>query len=248
MNAAQRLLRVYEALQSLPHSPDLQMSQVWSRVLLVPLGQSASEDEITEGLLDLRAEIELVKWKLAQSECPPTLMQPGLDRLRDTASATYLNQGFSGLRSNLLAPECSYAFNFAVWMLRDETEPDIDESQLSEVQAAMAQLEIRTAEATMSPALRIFLQKHIKALRRAIRRSKVLGPKATEETYKIVRLEMAMESKNLASDIGQAEKSAPGIVTDFCSAVEKVGVISDAVTKVSTAIPHFQAFVQQLLS
>lgn len=248
MNAAQRLLSVYEALQSLPQSPDLQMSQVWSRVLLVPLGQSASEDEITEGLLDLRAEIELVKWKLEQLECPPSLMQPGLDRLRDTASATYLNQGFSGLRSNLLAPECSYAFNFAVWMLRDETEPDLDESQLSEVQAALAQLEIRTAEATISPALRMFLQKHIKALRRAIRRSKVLGPKATEETYKIVRLEMAMESKNLASDISQAEKSAPGIVTDFCSAVEKVGVISDAVTKVATAIPHIQAFVQQLLA
>lgn len=246
MNAAQRLLSVYESLQS--QAPDLPMTQVWSHVLLVPLGQSASEDEITEGLLDLRAEIELVKWKLEQLQCPPILMQPGLDRLRDTASATYLNQAFSGLRGNVLAPECSYAFNFAVWMLRDETEPDLDQSQLSEVQTAMAQLEIRTAEATMSPALRMFLQKHIKALRRAIRRSKVLGPKAAEETYKIVRLEMAMESKNLASDISQAEKSAPGVVTDFCSAVEKVGVISDAVTKVATAIPHIQAFVQQLLS
>ena len=199
-------------------------------------------------MLDLRAEIELVKWKLEQLECPPKLMQPGLDRLRDTASATYLNQGFSSLRSSLLAPECSNAFNFAVWMLRDEIEPDLDESQLSEVQAAMVQLEIRTAEATMSPELRIFLQKQIKAIRRAIRRSKVLGPKATEETYKVVRLEMAMESNNLASDICQAEKSDPGIVTDFCKAVEKVGVISDAVTKVATVIPHIQAFVQQLLS
>jgi hypothetical protein len=205
------------------------------------------EDEITHSLLDLRAEIELVRFQLNGQDVPLELTTPGFERLRDTASATYLNQSWNGLRSNIAAPECRYAFLFANWILRNQPNDSISDEDLQSLSSTLHELEERISQAQISSALLSFMMKQVNSLKKALRSAKIRGAGSVRDSLSAVLGDLHMQSEILSKDIAAAEKDNPGLVTDFVTAIKTTGDVCDAGVKIMGFVSMAQPILQKLL-
>jgi hypothetical protein len=122
MNPAGRLYSVFKKLAT--QAKDRPMVDVWAAVFAIPTGPH-QEDDVTACLVALRAELAMTRQVLSSIGVPDQLTSPGLERLKDVASPGLLRSGWQTHRGNVLAPECKKVFEWAEWVLRDQSEPRI---------------------------------------------------------------------------------------------------------------------------
>jgi len=84
-------------------------------------------------------------------------MRPGFARLHDICSTAYINQGWNGLREQASKPENRLSFEWANWVLRDDSEDAMPAEELAALRSEIDSLEASLQETEMTPYLRGFI-------------------------------------------------------------------------------------------
>lgn len=229
MNPSTRLLALYDSLTG--NNADMPMIQKWTNLFDLDAESSTIEDDTTACLMALRSEIDLVRASLDSLGVPTSLSNPGFERLRETASARYLQQGWNGLRGNIQAPECRHAFAWSAWLLRDEADDEMDSSDKAEISAALDALEEKLAHSELSPYLRSFIDRQVANLRRALRASKVQGVKPLRDAMRGFAGDLTVEDAAFRAEVAKAPASAQDALAELADVADKAGKVCDGVGK-----------------
>jgi hypothetical protein len=230
MNPATRLLTLYDTLTAIGN--DVPMTNIWATVFELDAQSATIEDDATACLMALRSEIDLVSAKLALKGVPLELTNPGFTRLRSTASPTFLNQGWNGLRGNIQAPECRHAFAWSAWVLLDDEDDDILVSDKADILAALEEFESSLAQSDLSPYLRDFALRQVTTIRYALRASKVQGVKPLREAMRKFAGDLKVEDAKFRDAAAATPESGKRTLAAMVEVVDKAAKVCDGVEKV----------------
>lgn len=230
MNSAARLLNLYDALVAIGN--DAPMTSIWAGILELDAQSPSIEDDATACLMALRSEIDLVSAKLSAVGVPLDLTNPGFPRLRSTASPTYLNQSWNGIKGNIQSPECRHAFMWSAWVLRDDEDDDMQVSDKAELLAALDEFEGSLAQSELSPYLRDFVQRQVITIRHALRASKIQGVKPLREAMRKLAGDIKIEDAKFRDAAATAPAEGKRALTAMAEVVDKAAKICDGVEKV----------------
>lgn len=206
MNSAQRALNIYDTLISIRN--DIAMRQVWMEVFQLDANEPDLENQISDLLIALRKQMDAISATLASSyEVPNELLQPGFNRLKETASPAHLNAGWNGLKSNIQAPECRQAFMWASWVLRNEKQKELSDEDLIKLLTELKNFEKTISNTDMSTRLRDFLLEKVTEMINAILLSKVQGSEAVNEACEKIWGSMIIKNADFESEIEGSEKT-----------------------------------------
>ena len=230
MNSAARLLNLYDALVAIGN--DAPMTSIWAGILELDAQSPSIEDDATACLMALRSEIDLVSAKLSAVGVPLDLTNPGFPRLRSTASPTYLNQSWSGIKGSIQPPECRHAFMWSAWVLRDEEDDDMQVADKAELLAALDEFEGSLAQSELSPYLRDFVQRQVITIRHALRASKIQGVKPLREAMRKLAGDLKVEDAKFRDAAATTPAEGKRALTAMAEVVDKAAKICDGVEKV----------------
>lgn len=235
MNTAGRLSDVLNELVGKGWANDAPMVKVWGDVFGLPLDTPHLEDDVVTCIQGVRMELELLRTKLAAIGAPEDLLQPGLARFRNFASATYLNHPWAGLKEEISRPENRIPFIWAAWVLRDENEEVLPDDELNALRSELASLEKSLQETDMALYLRSFVQRQIDAIRSALLVYRVQGVKPIEKALKQVAGDCAFERTRLEAENATASEPTKGVLARASALIEKTAKVADNVDKIRKA-------------
>lgn len=245
MNSAQRIAAIYTDLSKA--DPNHPMVKIWADIFSAAYPHPDAEDTVASCLVVLRKEINALRTRLNEMDAPNELLDPGFENLHNACSSTYLNQGFSGLRNSVLAPECKYPFLFAKWALRAEEDKDVDPQVIENIRTLLSELKQEAAKANVPTELREFLLRQMAVLEKAVTEYRIVGSKAFDVAYKTVLFEVNTADEETKRAAVQADETAPGLVTKFVEAFKAVGNVSEAAKRIHDVMPALSEWVQALL-
>lgn len=230
MNPAERLLALYEKL--VRQTTDQQMVKTWAVVFdLDPTGP-ALEDEVNACVVALRAQVDFTRTRLDEHGVPSNLTDPGFTRLRSVAAPALFHQSWNGHRGNIQAPECRHAFQWAAWVLRDESEQEVPPDELKGLLNEVLDLEQALRDADMSPYLRSFIQRQIDAIHSALRVYPVSGVRPLREAMTSVVGAITIEDERLVAANNTAPPDAQTVLAKASSFIHKTAGVCDNIDKI----------------
>ena len=235
MNSAGRLLAIFDSLLRRGRGTDVAMVNVWAEVFDIPRNSPHLEDDVVTCLQALRAEMELLRFKLASIDVPEDLMQPGMTRFRNISSTANLNAGWNGLREDISRTENRISFAWANWALRDEDEEDMPSAELAALRAELNSLQESLLETAMTPYLRSFIQRQIDAICVALRVYPVQGTKPLEEALHQVVGTYTVEKSRIETEHENATDQAKSVFARAGAVIEKTAKVADSLDKIRKA-------------
>lgn len=235
MNAAGRILSIYDKLIGKAGPHDQPMVRVWAQVFGLSPDAPHIEDDVVICLQALRSEIDLLRSKLLERGAPDALMHPGLPRLRNATSTVYLNSQWAGIRDETSRPENRVFLLWANWTLRDEDEVDMPADELMALQSELDALEKSLQETDMTPYLRGFIRRQIEAIRMALRVYGVQGVKPIEEALHQVAGAYTIEKARVEAECSQASEPAKSVFARAGTLIEKTAKVADNLDKIRKA-------------
>lgn len=234
MNAAGRLLHVYDRLVNTSRPKDVPMVKVWAEVLQLPTHGSLEDDVIT-CLQALRGEMDFVKARMQALGVDESLLHPGFTRFRNVASPANINAIWGGLREEASKPENRIPFAWANWVLRDESEEDLSDEDMVGLMTELESLEASLRDTEMSPYMRDFIARQLNAVRAALRLYPIRGIKPIEEAARQVVGSCTFEGPVLAKEIERADAPAKRVFSRVGQFIEKAAKVADNVDKIRKA-------------
>ena len=233
MNAGTRLHRIYDRLSALV--TDQAMVHTWAEVFDLDKSLPHIEDEVTNLVMALRAEIKFARERLDAYGVPAKLTSPAFERLAQVASPGQLHSSWSGHRGNIQTPECLKVFEWVEWALREEDEADMLAEEMQQLQLELDALESSLREADMAPYLRDFIQRQVETIRSALRMYGVQGVKPVQDALQKVAGAYKTQEKPLAQAYEAAKPPAKSLFERASGVVDRVAKVSDNLCKIKKA-------------
>lgn len=234
MNTAGRLLDLYDRLMSRGRN-DAPMVKVWAEVFDISADAPHLEDDVVTCLQATRSEIELLRSKLLAMGAPEEIMHPGMTRLRNITSPSYIHAGWSGLWEEASKPENRLTFSWAKWTFREEDEEDMHADELASLRSELDSLEDSLQKTEMAPYLREFIHRQIDAIRSALRIYRIRGVKPIEEALQKVAGAFIIEKARIDAEQAKASEPAKSVFAQAITAIEKTAKIADNLDKIRKA-------------
>ncbi len=235
MNTAGRILSIYDRLIGRGRGNDAPMVKVWAEVFELAPDSQSIEDNVVTCLQAMRSEMDLLRSKMAAIGAPEELMQPGMNRLRNTTSTAHINAGWNGLWDEASKPENRLAFLWANWALRGEDEDDMPADELAALRGELDSLEASLLNTDMTPYLRDFIQRQIDAIRSALRVYRVRGVKPIEEALHKVAGAYAVEKSRVEAEHRKASEPAKTVFARAGAIIEKTAKVADNLDRIRKA-------------
>lgn len=230
MNPAARLHRIYDQLAGQTH--DRHMVQTWADVFDIDQRSPHVEDDVTSCLMALRAEIDLTRQKLGALGVPDELTSPGFERLRNVAAPGLLNSSWNQQRGNIQPPECRKVFEWAAWVLRDETEPDMSSEQMDALRSELTSLEDALQNTEMSQYLKDFIQRQVETIRAALRLYGVQGARPLQDALQKVAGAYTVERGRIEQERAAAPEPAKSVLSRASGFIDRTAKVCDGMSKI----------------
>lgn len=214
MSSTNKVFEIYNALTRVPGN-QFAISQAWGAVFKLDSSVPEFEDDVVILLTALRKEIDNTRSLLITLGVPLELTEPGFQRFKDTASATLLHQAWDSHKKALDTAENKKIFEWAAWVLKDETAIDINEEDLSKLLTELHDLEVNIQKSTISDQLKFFLLENIKKMRHAILLGKVEGVDAIKSVVDTVAGSFVTINEELVKEVSEDTESKRYIKTFF---------------------------------
>jgi hypothetical protein len=209
------------------------MVTIWAQVFAINGPSHQMEDTVTDYLVALREEIDVTQMLLVEKyNVPAELLQPGFQRLRDTASPGRIHSGWMGLKGNIQSPECRHAFLWSAWLLRDELEGDMQEEELGGLYKEMTALEEALNDSDMSDYLRTFVARQIEVIRKALRLYRVQGVRPVNEAIKSVAGAVSLGGPRLKAEMASADCAAQSVLSRASNWIKKTAEVCGDLEKI----------------
>lgn len=245
MNSVERLLVVYNSLCSQP--VDQTMLGIWANVFELNLNEKHLEDDVSNAVGALRAQIEIARTRLLVAGVPEELASFGLDRLKGVASFGYFNTRWDSLRGNLLPPECRQSLLWGAWVLRGESETEMPLEDMQELLAALTELEDALQDTEMSPYLRAFIQRQVEAIRAALRVYNIRGAESLQDAMRKIGGDIQFEEAQLLKENDAATEEVRSILAKTANLIEKTAKVCDNLDKIKKFGEGFYALTCKVL-
>jgi len=230
MNSADRLLKIYDQLIAVRQDNSMNMRQVWTSVFELNESEQDLEDNLVKLLTAVREQVDKTRTSLTTYGVPDDLTHPGFARLKETASATNLNAGWSGMKQSIQTPECRLSFAWSAWVLSKESESELNNEGLLELLNELTDLEAKILETDMSLKLRSFLQQKIKDIKNAILLSKVEGSQSLKDTFDSIVGSIITVDAEILEEINSS-KDSQGVVNSFMQKFKEFAEFGDNIEK-----------------
>jgi hypothetical protein len=235
MNTGGRLLAIYDGLINQPASSDKAMVWLWAQVFDIPEASPHVEDDVIACLQAMRSEIDLLTSKLKLRGVSDNLLHPGLPRLRNVASPTYLHTSWNSLREEHSRAENRTILLWADWALRDEIEEDLNADELSALQADLNSLEVNLRDVEMPTYLHDFVLRQITLIRSALRISRVRGAAPIKEALRQVVGTCVVERDHVEAEVKMVSEEARSIMAQTGELIKKTAEYADRFEKIRKA-------------
>lgn len=232
MNSAGRILAIYDRLVRCDRGTGTPMHKVWADVFGLQLDGPHLEDEVVTCLQALRSEIDLLRSRLAENDIPEDLMHPGVTRLRNITSTTYINNEWRGLADEVSRPENRLSIAWAKWALRDEDEDDMPAEEMAALLSELDSLESSLKQAEMTQYLRAFIQRQLESIRAALRIYRVQGVKPIEEALHQVAGACMLQKSRIESEYAAADEPTRSVIKRTGEVIEKTAKVADNLDKI----------------
>ena len=157
--------------------------EVWTNVFKL---QEEDQFERTAAVMDslfwLNGLVDEVEAAMTRTEHSPDLFVGHLGRVRHGISGASLTAPWLGHKQHLTT-EVLHVLSMCSSMLEDE-ESYLDSSALESLAETAREVEQTMTDASIPPALRTVMAKHVKAMQRALRQYEVHGARAMHEVVK----------------------------------------------------------------
>lgn len=240
MNAGARLHRIYDRLAA--QVTDQAMVQTWAEVFDLDKSVPHLEDEVTNLVMALRAEIKFARERLDAYGVPANLTSPAFERLTHVASPGQLHSGWNGHRGNIQPPECRKVFEWIEWALRDESEADMSSEEMQQLRTELDALESSLSETDMAPYLRDFITRQVDTIRSALRMYGVQGVKPVQDALQKVAGAYKTQERPLAQAYDAADPPAKNLFERTSGVIDRVAKVSDNLCKIKKAGEEAIAF------
>ena len=235
MNTAGRLLAIYDSLINNPNSRDKAMVWLWAQVFDIPETDPHVEDDVVACLQAMRSEIDLLSSKLKSRGVSDHLLHPGLPRLRNVASPTYLNTPWNNHRDEQSRVENRIIFLWATWALQDENEQDLDSDELAALRSELDSLEVSLRNVDMPTYLYDFVLRQISVIRSALRISRVRGVAPIKEALRQVVGNCVVERDHVEAESKAASENARSVMARAGDLIKKTAEYADRFEKIRKA-------------
>ena len=175
MNPAERLLAVFDVLESTGWPANANLAHVWATVFEIAPDTPKTDREVTLGLQALHNQIDVVRSALLAEGVPPELAERALKRFDKTASPAYLHGEWASYRGNLIAPDTRVSLAWASWVLRDQDETELSPEDRERLNSALDAFCADLETISLSPFLKAFTLRQIASIRQALRLAKLEG-------------------------------------------------------------------------
>ncbi len=228
MNTAGRLLQIYDRLMSFPQQPGNRSITAWGSAFELPADAANDEDVVVVCIQAFRAELGLLRKKLAAREVPEDLWNRCLSHFQAITAQATLQTDWKSIADEIKKFEYRLQFAWAAWALGDEDGGAISAEEQSALRDNLNALEASLSESDLSAPLRAFVQAQIDVIRSALRFYVIQGVRSIREALKTVAGSMTMDGRELkdeierASDSGRAVMRAAGRVIEHTASLAKV--------------------------
>ncbi|MFG6464016.1 hypothetical protein ACG04Q_20760 [Roseateles sp. DXS20W] len=230
MNAASRLLRIYDRLMQ--QTAEQSTLNAWAGAFDVALDRPHLEDEVTTLLMGLRSEVNFARARLDAHGVPTGLTSPSFERMSQYASPGHIHSPWKNHVGNLHTPDVRKILEWAAWALREEDEADMSAEELTVLEGELAALEAALGETDMAPYLRDFVRKQVETIRGALRMYGVQGVKPVQDALQKVAGAYKTQEKVIEKTVAAAPEEAKGLFAKAAGVIEKVAKVSDNLSKI----------------
>lgn len=233
MNTGTRLHRIYDLLAA--QVEEQSMVNTWADVFDLNKSLPHLEDEVTNLVLALRAEIKLARNRLDAFGVPANLTSPAFETLTQVASPGQLHTGWRVHRESINDPICRKVFEWVQWALEEEDEGEMLVDDMQKLQSEFDTLESLLRETDMSSHLRNFIQEQLRTIRSALRMYGVQGMKPVQDALQKVVGAYSTQDKKLAQAFEAADPPAKNVFQRASQLFEQVASKCDSLSKIKKA-------------
>ncbi len=230
------------------------ISDVWANAFKIEIKASTKRDlEVVENLGLLHNQFEDTQRLIAQTDYSEELYQSSFNRIEKVLSVQSLSSHWSGLK-NHLAPDTLLAINWLSEVLPNE-ENSIDSDFVKEIEKQLSQLSKSLEGDDVPLSLKIFVERQIEIIEKALRQHGIMGTKALRDAmyqgYSNSH-ENENENENIVAEHEQSKqlsalgkvwkqiKNAPGVIVKSNKVLEAGAGVVEKGQKAIEFLENFQ--------
>jgi len=154
---------------------------VWREVLTYGQDDKLESFEVIRLVELLRVEIKKTERLLAKEGVPENKYRPHIDKAYQATALENINAGWGTYRQ-YITEEVLLCFSFAEFIITDD-EPEFDETEISDIQNLIKELEESITAGEFSQELVDFVYDQISLLKRGLHDLSIRGSKAIQKCY-----------------------------------------------------------------
>lgn len=247
-NSAQRMYAILKAAAAQPDGTKI--SDVWAKAFNIEIKTSTKRDlEVVENLGHLHNQFEITQSLIKQTDYSNELYQFSFNHIDRVLSVQNLSSQWSTLKSHL-TPDTLLAINWLSEVLPNE-DNSIDSNFVKEIEKQLSQLK-KLLEADNVPlSLKIFVERQIEIIEKALRQHGIMGTKALRDAL-YQGYSSSHENENIVTDYEQSKelsalgkvwkqiKSVPGVVVKSNKVLEAGAGVVEKGKKAIEFLENFQ--------
>lgn len=179
MNVAQRL---FDLLHEAAREPEKTRTRdVWAKVFGIPdeYQEHKLVAEVSMRLSGLHQETEALHTLMLETEVPREVFEPPLRKVEAAISATNIGAPWQTFKRHI-TPEVLLSLRYNSAILGSKERP-IDETELENLLAEVADLEQKLTDADLPDGVRVLIEKQLQAIRAALGDYKIKGASAIKD-------------------------------------------------------------------
>ena len=201
MNTAGRILQIYDRLMQVPLQPGSRAILAWGFAFGLPADVVSDEDVIGACVRAFRAELVLLKKKLATRDAPEELWNRCVSHFQAITAMGPLQSDWKQVADEIKKFEYRLQFAWAAWALRDEDGEEISVEEQSALRESLYSLEASLSVSDLSPSLQLFVQAQIDVIRSALRLYAIQGVRSIRNALKTVAGAVTLDHDELAEEM-----------------------------------------------
>lgn len=247
MNPATRIISTIKSVSKVNKPVHTAISSRWT-VSLLQQGdtvQALDSVNISQRLVAIVEQVNVLAELLEQSNCPQALYQPHLNAIKQSLSPNRLHESWATV-SKGFANEHMTTLRWAEWLV-GPLETDLTAEDRAIVEGQINELNSLMESDTLPNSMRRILRAQINELQNALDRYQTEGISPLEKAIKTITADIVSEKESLAESAKSHPDETRSALTKLKLAMTKIADVTDRTAKTTSSLRSLWALAGEAI-